>query len=577
MCGIYGITSSDKDTVKSLINYSLHRGPDGQGIWGNNEITIGQNLLAITDKPGLSNQPWISERGNILAYNGEIFNYEELCKRFSNQFNPKTSCDTELLLWLLENKGVEEAVGNIIDSMHSFAFYDVSLNQLFLSRDHAGIKPLYFAEPSGKLIFGSEIKGLNKHVSGSNKINLQSLVCMAYCGMNFLRNTLFSGIKKVNAGETLVYDLNKKKFIKSIRNIVKPRSSKKLDKEEFQSEFSSAIKNSTIGIRKFGVFLSGGLDSTLMTMELAKEISNLETYTNFFNPNVEDKTDNYNSDFLNAKKFCNDLKLINNPVEITPKIIFENWADSIKFMEEPRYNWNMPMYYYTNKFLSNRNTVVTFSGDMGDELLGGYEKYLYFKNNPLKPKSWEELIFLWMHRFAKPIKLNLKFNVNDLHHLLCQELPKEIWDPSDPLNSLMALDCITCVSEDFFTRNDKFGMASSMEGRFPFASKKFMTYALDIHSDHKIGNNLNELKLPIKKTYSDQLPNYILEKSKTGWSLPIINWIEKEKTINDLYTKTILKDDCLKDIISNENEKYSKPKIISWMMRSWSQEYDINI
>ena len=238
-------------------------------------------------------------------------------------------------------------------------------------------------------------------------------------------------------------------------------------------------------------------------------------------------------------------------------------------MEEPRYNWNMPMYYYTNKYLSKKNTVVTFSGDMGDELLGGYEKYFHIKNNLRKPKNWEELVYLWMHRFAKPIKLNLNFNINDLHQLLCKELPNDIWNPDDPLNSLMALDCITSVTEDFFTRNDKYGMAVSMEGRFPFASKRFMKYALDIHSNSKIGKNISQLKLPIRKSYQNILPKYILDKSKTGWSLPIMNWLENNKKLKSLFNQTMDKDDCLKKIISEENYKFSKPKIISWMMRSW--------
>jgi len=576
MCGIFGATGKNIDVVKSLINTSSHRGPDGSSIWHNEHMTLGQNLLAITDNPATSKQPWVSDKGNVLVYNGELFNYKELCKQFSNQFRPKTNCDTELLMWLLENKSIEEIMNNLIDSMHAFAFYIPSKHKLILSRDHAGIKPLYFYESNNNLLFGSEIKGLKKHVPCSNNIHPQSLVCMAYCGMNFLRNTMFEGIKKVNTGETLVYDLNKRNFIGSSRNIIIPKSSKKLNTEEFHEEINSAIKKTTLGIRKFGVFLSGGLDSSLLTLELRREFPDIETYTNFFTPNIIDEKANYNEDFINAKKFCEDFKIKNNPVEITPQIIANNWSETMRCMEEPRYNWNLPMYYYTNQYLSKNNTVVTFSGDMGDELLGGYEKYFHIKNNPRKPKNWEELVYLWMHRFAKPIRLNLKFDLRDLHKTLCKELPNEVWNPEDPLNSLMALDSITCVTEDFFTRNDKFGMAASMEGRFPFASKKFMKYALDIHSNSKIGESINDLKLPIKSSYNNILPKYIINKNKSGWSLPIMNWLENDNSLKSLFSETINKNDCLKNIISDVNFKFSKPKIISWMMRSWSQEYNLN-
>ena len=577
MCGIYGYTGKKINEVNSLINFSVHRGPDGHDIWSDDYITLGQNLLAITDTPSVSNQPWVSQRGNVLVYNGEIFNYKDLCRRYSNQFTPKTNCDTELLIWLLENKSLEEINNELLDSMHAFVFYNKEKKQVILSRDHAGIKPLYFSETNQNLIFSSEIKGLKNIIPGSENINLKSLVCMAYCGMNFFRETMFQGVMKVNAGETLIYDLEDKKFKISFRNIVTPKSSKKFEIEEFRQEIDIMITNSTLGIRKFGVFLSGGLDSTLIAYKLNQIFPEIETYTNYFAPNVIDTKADYNEDFLIAQKFCNENRINNNPVEITPDIISNNWDDSIHYMEEPRYNLNMPMYFYTNQFLSKNKTVVTMSGDMGDELLGGYEKYYDFKNNPKQPKSWEELIYLWMRRFKRPITLNLKFNFNELHELLCKELPSQIWNPDDPLNSLMALDCITCVTEDFFSRNDKYGMAASMEGRFPFASKRFMNYALDIHSSEKIGNTKTDLKLPIKKSSRTFLPDYIINKKKTGWSLPITNWIESDQNLKQTYLNTIKQNDCLENIISSENYNFGKTSVISWMMRSWAQNFDLNI
>lgn len=577
MCGIYGVSEDNVKLVDSLIKASSHRGPDSSGIWSNAQVTLGHNLLAITDSPESSNQPVVSEQGNVLIYNGEIFNYNELKKRFSNQFSPKTNCDTELLLWLLENKSLEDITDNLIDSMHAFVFYNKKNNTLVLSRDHAGIKPLYFSHINGRLLFGSEIKGLRTIVENSSTINIHSFVCMAQCGMNFLRSTLFKGIYKLNPGETLIYDLNSKSFKRTLRNVVCPKSSKNLNIDEFKNEFQGAVSESALGIRKFGVFLSGGLDSTALTLELSKKIQSLETFTNVFHPNVIDQTDNYNDDFENAVKFCKEFEIINTPVKIQPKNIYENWNKTIHYMEEPRYNWNLPMYFYTNQFLSQQNIVVTFSGDMGDELLGGYEKYFHFKKMPNKPKNWRELVYLWMHRFANPIKLNIKFNFNELHEVLCAELPSEVWNPDDPLNSLMALDCITCVSEDFFSRNDKFGMAASMEGRFPFASKKFMKYALSIHSQHKIGENTNQLKLPIKKSYEGVLPNYIINKPKSGWSVPIMNWVENDNSLKSLYDSTIEKNDCLSKILNSDNYKTPKPKIISWMLRSWAQQNELNL
>ena len=130
MCGIVGITSNDDNFVSEYLKIIKHRGPDGQGIWSDGNVTLGHNLLAITDKPYLSKQPYITPKGNILIYNGEIFNYYELLKRYYN-FIPKTTCDTELLAWGLDNLGMYFL--NQIDSMHSLAYYNKENKKLYLS------------------------------------------------------------------------------------------------------------------------------------------------------------------------------------------------------------------------------------------------------------------------------------------------------------------------------------------------------------------------------------------------------------------------------------------------------------
>ena len=142
----------------------------------------------------------------------------------------------------------------------------------------------------------------------------------------------------------------------------------------------------------------------------------------------------------------------------------------------------------------------------------------------------------------------------------------------------MALDCITTVSEDFFTRNDKFGMAFSMEGRFPFASKKYMEYCLSINSDCKFGGSIIETKLPLRIAYKDALPTYILNKEKTGWSAPTTVWLGQFDKIKNKYIETCSKEDGISQILSKENY-IGNPKriIIAWMLRSWAQTYKMHL
>ena len=188
MCGIYGITAKDEAFIEKYITMCSHRGPDGQGIWSDDSVTLGHNLLAITETNTQSQQPWITPKGNILIYNGEIFNYFELLDKYPN-FVPTTTCDTELLAWGLDEQGIDFV--QQIDSMHAFAYYVIQDKKIYLSRDHAGIKPLHYAETSDGIVFGSEIKGMLDKVPNARKVDLMALSCFSMSGVNVTRNTFF--------------------------------------------------------------------------------------------------------------------------------------------------------------------------------------------------------------------------------------------------------------------------------------------------------------------------------------------------------------------------------------------------
>ena len=586
MCGIYGITENNPSIIKKMIDVCSHRGPDGSNTFNNDYLTLGHNLLSITSNPSNAIQPWISESGNVLVFNGEIFNYKQLLKRFNNQFIPKSSCDTELLSWLLDNFSYEDVISNFIDSMHAFAFFNKNKNELVLSRDHVGIKPLYFCLNQKGLIFSSEIKGLIETTDVSKKINRLGLACTCFLGVNVLRETLFSGIQKVLPGETIIYDLEKKNIKRTINTLIHPTSNAKLNLEEFRHQTNLALENSTLGIRKFGLFLSGGIDSSLIANHLNNFIPNLNSYTNFMDPNEIIQGEDHNSDANVAKKLSKDLKLKHHEIRITPEIITEYWNDSIKTIEEPVYSWNLPMYLYTNEYLSKQGTVVTMAGDIGDEIFGGYSKYFYYNNLQNPPKNWSEFISLWMKKFSAPVKLNLNFTENELHEVLLKALPESLFNPDDIANSAMALDSITTVSEDFFKRNDRYGMKYSMEGRFPFSSKEYMKYCMSINSRYKIGKNVSETKLPVKQAYGENLPNYILSKQKTGWSVPITKWVETQEVLKQKYIIDINSESPIDQILSSENFKIdpkigpilsNKRSIISWSFKTWSSEFKMHL
>lgn len=578
MCGIYGITEKNPELIRGIIKKCSHRGPDGFDIYSSENITLGHNLLSITSNANDAKQPWKSPKENILIYNGEIFNYKDLVLKYKEKFLPRTTCDTELLSWLLDQYSYEEVIQNIIDSMHSFVLFNKKKNELVLSRDHVGIKPLFFSIIKTGIIFSSEIKGLLGYIKNSNKIDRLALACTSLLGVNVLRQTVFNGIYKVLPGETIIYDLGLKKIKRSFRTLIKPYSNQKFIKEEFADITSKTIGNSVLGSRKFGIFLSGGLDSTLVAYELNKHIDQLNSFTNKFEPNVLIGGEDHNSDAFIAKKYADLQSFNHNEVKISPDIIVNEWDNAIRSIEEPRYNWNLPMYYYTNKFLSQNEIVVTMAGDIGDEIFGGYQKYSNIKQMDNKPKKWKDFLKIWAKKFFSPVNLNMKFDYNDLIDVLEKALPEELWNPDDIANSAMALDCITTVSEDFFSRNDRYGMAFSMEGRFPLASKEYMQYCLSINSDYKIGKNDMNFKLPVRKAYKNKLPKYIFEKSKTGWSVPITYWLQNSEIVKKKFLETVNTQDGIQDILNNNNYTGNiKRNVITWMLRSWSQQYNMHL
>jgi asparagine synthase (glutamine-hydrolysing) len=400
--------------------------------------------------PKLSVQPWKTPAGNWLIYNGEIFNYYEL-KEKHQDFAGITGCDTELLAWGLDTHGLDFL--DEIDSMHAFAYYKVNANELWISRDHAGIKPLYYAEIKEGLMFGSEIKGMLDHVPQSRVIDPLAFSCMAHVGVNVTANTFYTNIKKLLSGETIVYDLHNKKIKNKKRNLIVPTNNHHFDAEEFRDVTRQSVKMCSIGRRKIGIFLSGGLDSGMVAYEHSQLHDVTNTYTNKMEPNVIWREDDHNDDHNKALQLATKFKFNHKVVTMTPELLKQFWEDSIYYMEQPVYNPSMAMYYYTNKVLSDDGIVVTLAGDMGDEVLGGYPKY--WKLRQKNVTTWQGLVEAWMNRIKRPITVTKNpINRTELTDYLIKKLPKELYDPKDPVNSYMALDCVTQVPEEFFIRND---------------------------------------------------------------------------------------------------------------------------
>ena len=412
------------------------------------------------------------------------------------------------------------------------------------------------------------------HVQGSRNIDPLAFSCMAHVGVNVTENTFFSNVKKLLSGETIVYDVANRKIKSKKRNLVVATNNNKFDEEEFRHITRESVKMCSIGRRKIGIFLSGGLDSGMVAYEHSKLHDTTNTYTNKMEPNIVWREDDHNDDHSKALMLAKQFKFNHKVVTMTPQLVKDCWDKSIYYMEQPVYNPSMAMYYYTNKFLSEDGIVVTLAGDMGDEVLGGYPKYWKLRNQNVT--NWTQLVEQWMNRIKRPIMVShYPISRDDLTKYLIKNLPMELYNDADPVNSYMSLDCVTQVPEEFFIRNDTYGMAFSMEGRFPLATKKFMKYGLSIPSSEKIGINKSDTKLLSKKAYRNIFPNEIVSKHKTGWTAPVKGWIQNEKVTKDFYQDQIARKDCLKDIVLRNNET-QKSAIPAWIMRDWANKFDMN-
>lgn len=573
MCGIYGITASDQHFINDYMHICKHRGPDGGSkieivnAKSGNTVTLGHNLLSIMADPKKSYQPWRTPKHNTLIYNGEIFNYYELIEKYP-EFEDTTGCDTELLAWGLDKFGLDFI--DELDSMHGFAYYQPDKDLITISRDHAGIKPLYYAEIDTGLVFGSELKGMLDKVPGSRKLDKLASSFQSRTGCNPLRNTLFTGIKQLLPGETLTYSISERKFTCNKRIYIVPNANKKFNQKEFRQQVSDAVRRCAIGQRKIGVFLSGGLDSSMVAYELGK-LQKINTFTNRMHPEVREPED-YNSDANAAKVLADKEGYTHHEILITPREYMSAWDQSIYYMEQVNFNPSMAMYCHTNKFMAEEGIVITMAGDMGDELLGGYPKYQKMFYSKL-PTTWRELLTLWLQRLKRPKSFTENIIADEQ---LLDELENcysdQLWNPKDPVGSYMALDCVTQCPAEFFSRNDTYGMAHSMEGRFPLASKTFMQYCLDIHTKYKLSQS--ETKIMSRKAYDGILPNEIIYKEKTGWTVPVGFWLtnKMDKDLEMFYTKSLGREKLEKVTSSQKSAKMLIPDLI---LKDWKKTYKV--
>ncbi|OGZ05820.1 MAG: asparagine synthase (glutamine-hydrolyzing) [Candidatus Lloydbacteria bacterium RIFCSPHIGHO2_01_FULL_49_22] len=559
MCGINGFINSQGnpvDLIGQMNDATKHRGPDGVGSWSDELLTLGQNLLAITETPQNAKQPSVSRDGNyVLVYNGEIYNYKELRKALEGEgviFH--TDGDTEVIFEGLMRHGPSYFAQ--LDGMFAIAFYEKQKQKVFLARDRAGMKPLYIAHHDGAVVFSSEMRGLFAY-GIPRVLDIEVARSFFIFGYTPSKETLIKGIVKLPPGSLREIDLASGKehdewFGWSDRTDL----AAKFTPEILRQKFGDSVHAHTMGLRPFGLFLSGGLDSTVILHELAeKEREMVKTYTTRF----ETKDTRYNEDADLAAKLSGDYNIQHHELLVTERMFIDSYEEAILAMEEPRYNPSVPAYWLLAQMASKDITVV-LNGSGGDELFLGYPRYQNARNIVKKYERFPKLLLdarytiegiqeglirpghmlhlgenapLWayVNKIMPPFR-NPAFRFMDgfdmadaTAHFVNADIPP-LRDPlSDRVNAIAELDRWFWLANEEFMRTDKVIMHFGMEGRFPFLANDLVRYANGISSEEKLRRGKKSL---VREAYQGKLPEYILNKKKTGWNAPVTEWMSSE-------------------------------------------------
>ncbi|MHA1284703.1 MAG: asparagine synthase (glutamine-hydrolyzing) [Promethearchaeota archaeon] len=551
MCGIVGFNYSDKNLIKKLIKKISHRGPDDYGFIVDDEISLGHTRLSIIDLSEKGKQPIRNEDGSLwIVFNGEIYNYKLLRKILQHKGHKfYTNTDTEVIIHAYEEYGLESL--KYFNGQFVFCIYDQNKKKLIITRDRFGIKPLYYIHYNNIFIFSSEIKAI---LSCNIKKEINKTALKEYFTFRYTLspNTLFKNILKLNPGNYLEYNLKTNELL--IKNYYKikidssmSQFNKPLTKYLFNLIYNS-VKLRMIADVPVGSFLSGGIDSSIITGMASRFNEELNTYSVGFENSSELKYAKIVSDYFNTNH--NELIIYDDDVLV-------NISKMIYHMEEPIGDPGFFPTFLISKLASKYNKVV-LAGEGGDEIFGGYDKYkimLYGKYfSPIIPKfNYKNEIIKRVSNISKfndkkgYINIIQVFNQGELKEMAIEShLSVNFWlNKGDLYQKMQYFDIHTLMPEDFFMKADKMSSAFGLEERVPYMDHRLVEFAINLPLKLKL-NIWNE-KFILKKTFSNFLPKEIIKRRKRGYNVPIDHWF-----------KNILHDRLISLLETNKHNYYNK-------------------
>lgn len=560
MCGIAGFYSFDRkfsDTdLKRMTDSIAHRGPDADGFYLDTDagVGLGHRRLSILDLSTAANQPMQSHCGRYyICFNGEVFNYQEIAQQLG--IKCKTTSDTEVILEAFILKGPDFV--HLLNGMFAIVIYDTAERAFYVFRDRLGIKPVLYYWQDGDFVFASEIKALLqiKQIDQSKSTKKESVFTFLNSGYIPEPHTIYNNISKLPAGSFAVI----KDRRLEIKSYWKPEEKIKAEtikdfataKSQLKELLESSVRYRMISDVPFGVFLSGGIDSSTVA-SIAQHISSESIKT--FSIGVKDEKMN-EAGF--ARSVSDYLKTDHYEFIVSERDSLEMVERMMTAYDEPYADSSAIPTMLVSK-LARQHVTMALSGDGGDELFMGYGAYVWadrFEKNPLlktfrSPIStglsllsnkYKRAAGLFDYADEKRLKSHIfsqeqyYFSEKELTGLLKEEYiwPLQFIEQYGNLKRKLSAkeeqalyDIKNYLKDELLVKVDIASMQFSLEARTPFLDYRVVEFALNVDEDLKLHNGVG--KYLLKEVLYDYVPKHLFDRPKKGFSIPLAKWLHTE-------------------------------------------------
>lgn len=566
MCGITGVFAFNEIGRFSMIktarsNETLQRrGPDASRLWNDEYINFGHSRLSVLDTSAKGLQPMRDEHEKfVIVFNGEIYNYPELRRELEQKGHSfRSDTDTEVLLRLYMREG--ENCLNKLNGCFAFAIYDTENAEIFLARDRFGIKPLYYSEDEDKFVFASEMQALLEY-GLPRVLDYESLY--TYFQLNYIphSHTIFKGIRKLPPGHKMKVKKRDIKVERFYELKAEPKLYSSLTYEAAQKELlkllETAVKDRLAADVPLGAFLSGGIDSSAVAAMASRHTSKLQTFSIGYSDNAFFDETKYAREA--AKKFGTDHHVFN----LNQEDIFREIEGALNYLSEPFADSSaVPMYALSRR--TSEHLKVALSGDGGDELFAGYQKYRgefkvrkggllasLVKGNkgllskmPQSRNSKTGMFFRRLNRFAEAAELSpqeryrylssvspesfvrgfmskdsLGRTDTDAARERLNSFSKEVG--SNDFNEFLLADIRMVLAGDMLPKVDLMSMANGLEVRVPFLDHGLVEFAFRLPAEYKLNDKM--LKRILQDAVRPLLPPSLYNRPKKGFEVPLQN------------------------------------------------------